>query len=281
MAVRLRQAAVEFDPRVPVRGEEFERLALSTLRNHPENLPAWAALVEVSGIQGILKEAAQAAEILSKHGSSSQRGPDTVNAVRTLSRMAVEQKEWLAAQQFLDYLAGDDGQVILSHTIDLMQLLGALYARSEDRKNHEWFCEQAIKRYKNSNDPQFLERATKMYLALPPLPDSKLLPDAVAMARRTTELIGEAHPLITFMALNRAMAEYRVGQYEEAQRWLEKSDRPQAIPFRAMVAHQLGNHGDAQEALEIAKKTLGHHASHDHLFARLSLKEARELIEGR
>ena len=170
-----------------------------------------------------------------------------------------------------------------------MQLLGALYAQAGARSKHEQFCEQAIARFKNADDPHPLERTTKMYLSLPPLPDSRLLADAVKMARRATDVIEQVNPYnLTYMAFNRAMAEYRLGQFEEAQHWLAKSDRPQAIPFRAMVAHQLGNHQEARDILRRAEETIGSVSKpdspsnwHDHLFTKLSLKEARELIDGR
>ena len=141
--------------------------------------------------------------------------------------------------------------------------IAVVYATIGDRARHEAHCRWLMDRYKDAELPTDAERSVKGYLLFPSADEPALLEDALARTRLATDFAesrGEGDLLAWFEG-SRGMAEYRVGNYAEAVKWLEKAARDKslyigslALPFQAMSEHALGNHGRARELLEASRE---------------------------
>jgi tetratricopeptide (TPR) repeat protein len=120
-------------------------------------------------------------------------------------------------------------------------------------------CREMLTRFGHTDNPAIAERTAKTCLLFPDAVDN--LEPVVQLAKRALT-INPNHPDMKWFYLARGMADYRLGQYEGAQEWLQKalsSDEEDGIRdstvylFLAMAHHRLGKTEEAR----LAERALG------------------------
>jgi tetratricopeptide (TPR) repeat protein len=166
------------------------------------------------------------------------------------------------------------------------------YQRDEKFKEH---CRGMLERFGDTTDRNRAERITRT-IGCVPLETSGVPPQRlVEMADRA--LAGDAPaPDLSWFQLAKGIAEYRVGRFDAAARWLAKvppselADYNLAQLYLAMAQYRLGDRARAAETFARAAKIMEHEPQpgtgklinefHDQLFALLALREAEAMIRG-
>lgn len=158
---------------------------------------------------------------------------------------------------------------------------------------------QLLQRYGQTSDPIIAERTAKACLVLPPDPD--ILAQVERLADRAVEHGETGHWIAPYAQFVRGFAEYRRGNYEAAEAWLQKALRVRAkdwvvaVPAQlvlAMTQHQRGQAKVARETLAQAITFLNTKATNasepalgpnwpDWLAYQVIRREAEALIEGK
>lgn len=160
-------------------------------------------------------------------------------------------------------------------------------------------CRWLIARYRNADTATDAERSVKGYLLFPGPHDPALLAHAdkmTAFALESSLEAGDAE-LLPWFYVSRGMAQYRMGNFEEAVESLARSAddkslyiRSLAQAFYAMAEHGRGNDARALALLEKARATRAELPAPgtdeyneewtDTLMAHLAMREAEEVIGG-
>ena len=168
-------------------------------------------------------------------------------------------------------------------------------------------CRRMLARFGDTTSPMIAERTAKACLLMPA--DAVLLEDGDRqLPAKLAELAvtaGASHGNIKYYRLAKGMAEYRQGEFDQAERWFRESlspgaeafnRDPSAYCFLAMIQHRRGeldpiHYEEARQSLAKARQIMeekgpqvddGDFAKgnwHDQLFYEIALREAEALLE--
>ncbi len=217
---------------------------------------------------------------------------------------AVENRWRAAADRFKALLKVNQLESSDSVTMDHLRCGPALLEMG-DVAAYEEFRQEAVARFSAAPCP-FADRIMKVSLLLPANP--RLLDALNPLAAATTEALALADAggdgfTVAWRSLSMSLLEYRRGNYAEALRWSRRCMEAQdanlprtatAKTIAAMAMFRLGREAEAAEELTAVKAVMetklrdaGDRGSpirgfwFDWAFARVLLREARELVEGR
>lgn len=217
---------------------------------------------------------------------------------------AVENRWRAAADRFRALL--EVNQLEASDTVTMDHLrCGPVLLEVGDVAAYEEFRQAAVARFSAAPCP-FADRIMKVSLLLPANP--RLLESLNPLAAATADALALADAggdgfTVAWRSLSMSLLEYRRGNYAEALRWSRRcTDSLDANPPRtatarliaAMAMFRLGREAEAAEeladvgaAVEMKLRDFGDRGSpirgfwFDWAFARVLVREARELVEGR
>ena len=158
------------------------------------------------------------------------------------------------------------------------------------------YCPKLLDRFEESKDVAIAERSGKACLLLPDV-DHAILKRAAKLADLGIEN-GRNSRSYPWYQLTKGMAEYRLGDFQQAAEWLQKPAgnpraarfcRPAAYFYLAMAQHRLGQTAEALRSFESAGQIVDQDLPtlesgdltaswHDWLFADIARREAEKLI---
>ena len=168
-----------------------------------------------------------------------------------------------------------------------------MLAQSGDEEGYRRLRARILRQFAGSSDPVIAERMAKDCLILPPAAADL---ETISKMADTAIAAGPNHEFWDYFQFVKGLAEYRQGHFSSAAEWLQKVVAHESDPYRtvaaymvlAMAQHQLKQVDDARATLakgiEMAEAKIATPGSpqwNDQMAARLLMREAKELIEGR
>ena len=177
----------------------------------------------------------------------------------------------------------------------LWMFYGATLVKAEDEIAYREFCQEMLDKFKGNRDELVQERLCKMCLFLPGMVDPEILPDRWVSRLKQYEQYTPPNRKnwVPFAWNARGLLELRKGNWELALEMVQKSqsfDPPlfgQSLNYcvQAMAHSNLGDAKSAKASLQEAVTSLrqsfrtGTNYHHDHIFARILIQEAADLIQ--
>lgn len=175
--------------------------------------------------------------------------------------------------------------------------IAVVYAVMGDVEAHEEHIRWLIQQFAQPRMPTDADRAVKGYIIFSLADDEELLAYARELAVYATdaaEALGEGEYLAWF-DVTRGIAEYRLGNFEQASEWAARSTddeseyiRGLALLYHAMAEYQRGNEDEAADIFEQAEQLVAELPEPgteeyrtewtDILVIQLAHEEARELM---
>jgi serine/threonine protein kinase/Flp pilus assembly protein TadD len=164
--------------------------------------------------------------------------------------------------------------------------LAPLLVQAGDLAGYRRLCQLELHRFKDTSDPITAERMAKDCLLLPP-PTSDLEP--ISKWADTAVAAGAGHSYWVYFQLVKGLAEYRLGHFAEALKWLQDVVENQSTPAHtvqaymlwAMAEYQLKKPEEARSILAKGDKLAETDPGgpwNDRLIAQMLIREAKALI---
>jgi tetratricopeptide (TPR) repeat protein len=152
---------------------------------------------------------------------------------------------------------GKDSKIITSHD---GVLFGIVYSLLGDQEGHERFSNWVLDAYAKTRKPFDAEHVAKAYLVFPGAKNNELMAKSVKLSQVGVDTIGDPSKG-GWIYLSHAMAKLRLGEHEEAEKWLKMTVSNTKNPGALALAHGYsalneaakGNKQKAAEWLESAK----------------------------
>ena len=209
-------------------------------------------------------------------------------------RYAAEQRYEEAVETFESVREANPGAI---ESIDGLRI-AVVYAKLGDVDVHEDHIRWLIGQFPQPELATDADRAVKGYIVFSEADDPELLAYARELAVYATDAAGAVgeEEYMGFFNITRGIAEYRLGNYEEASEWVAKSAqdpskyiRGLALVYYAMAEHQRGNVEEAADIFTRAEHVVAELPEPgteeyleewtDTLFIQLAYDEAQELME--
>jgi tetratricopeptide (TPR) repeat protein len=227
---------------------------------------------------------------------------DGVVAYRRVGEWLALQQRWAeAADRYTALMEIDKLDAWQVVTLDY-QACGVVLAECGDRERYNRFCRAAIERFRNSRNGDMIGRVLKSCLLMPH--DPALMEELRMMAGTVDSYFrpipSERFPL--WPTIYMGLWEYRNGDIEAAKEWSRRGiERGGHVPalnatvrcIQAMADYRQGQINEATEQLALVRRTVDARFEaglqpgdvlgswYDWLFARILLREAASLIEGK
>ena len=285
---------LELDPLT----ENFERVVLAfSPRPFGGREPGRRELADLDELIDYVQRAGYTQEALKMAramvGLMCENNPRTTStrlAMRKLAGRALGSDDWGTAGDVLEVLISDAGEDIET-TRDWM-MLAACYLWQGKDDEYEALARRMVEHHSGAGDAASLERSAKVFFIAPSQSGPALAAKAANMARKAN---GIATGAWEWMRLCQGIAEYRVGNREEAQQLLSSASNTTqrnclalASTFLAMAAQGSGDAIGAEVYLRKAEGIIDSSKIsengdatrdwHDLVFAKVALAEAKQLI---
>jgi serine/threonine protein kinase/Flp pilus assembly protein TadD len=164
--------------------------------------------------------------------------------------------------------------------------LAPLLVQAGDLAGYRRHCQLELRRFADTSDPITAERMAKDCLLLPPSPADF---EAISKWVDTAVAAGAGHNCWVYFQLVKGLAEYRLGHFAEAVKWLQDAAANQSTPAHtvqaymiwAMADYQLKKFDEARSLLakgvKLAESDSGGLWNH-RLIAQMLIREAEALI---
>ena len=177
---------------------------------------------------------------------------------RLLAIKLVKQDKYAEAIEAIEAVrAGENSKIITSHD---GVLFGIAYSLLGDQEGHESFSNWILDAYAKTRKPFDAEHVAKAYLVFPGAKNKELMAKSVTLSQVGVDTIGNPSKG-GWIYLSHAMAKLRLGEHEEAEKWLKMTVDNTKNPKTIAIAHSYsalneatrGNKKKAAEWLEKAK----------------------------